>query len=118
VEDYVNINHTKSPIDESSPLSFGINLYHIYYTAAGKKFLQSLEDVNFTNDLNKIKIPSLLIWGQYDFNVPMGLGQSALINLGSSFKQLHIMPHSGHSPFNGDTDLFVQTVINFVEAVR
>lgn len=121
VENYVNINHTTSPLEsgsESSIVSFGINLYHIFYTAAGKKFLQSLEDVSFTNQLYKITIPSLLIWGQYDFNVPMGSGKHALEQLGSAHKELHIMPHSGHTPMNGDTDLFAQTVIAFVEAVR
>ena len=121
VEKYVDINHTSSPLEsgnESSLLSFGINLYHIYNTAQGKKFLQSLEDVSFTNQLYKIKIPSLLIWGQYDFNVPAGSGYNALNNLGSAYKHLFIMPHSGHTPMNGDTDLFAQTVIDFVEAVK
>ena len=121
VEDYVDINHTSTPIEytsPSSPVSFGINLYHLYYTAAGKRFLQSLEEVTYTNQLNKIKIPSLLIWGQYDFNVPVGSGKHALEQLGSSFKHLYIIPHSGHTPMNGDTDLFAQTVIEFVEAVR
>jgi pimeloyl-ACP methyl ester carboxylesterase len=121
VEDYVDINHTKTPIEyasPSSPVSFGINLYHMYYTDAGKHFLQSLEDVGYTNQLYKIKIPSLLIWGQYDFNVPVGSGKHALEQLGSAYKQLHIMPHSGHTPMNGDTDLFAETVIGFVEAVR
>lgn len=120
-ENYVNINHTTSPVEldaESSPTSFGINLYHLYYTAAGKRFLQSLEGVSFTNQLYKIKIPSLLIWGQYDFNVPFQSGINALNNLGSGYKHLFIMPHSGHTPMNGDTDLFAQTVIDFVEAVR
>lgn len=121
VENYVDINHTTSPLEsgsESSLPSFGINLYHIYYTDDGKRFLQSLEDVSFTNQLYKIKIPSLLIWGQYDFNVPIRTGRNALQNLGSSFKHLFIMPHSGHTPMNGDTDLFTQTVIDFVEAVK
>lgn len=121
VEDYVDINHTQTPIEytsPSSPVSFGINLYHMYYTAAGKRFLQSLEDVSYTNQLNKITIPSLLIWGQYDFNVPVGSGHHALEQLGSSYKHLYIMPHSGHTPMNGDTDLFAKTVIEFVEAVR
>jgi proline iminopeptidase len=121
VEKYVDINHITSPLEsgsESSLASFGINLYHIYYTASGKKFLQSLEAVSFTSELKKITIPSLLIWGQYDFNVPMGSGKNALAHLGAAYKQLHIMPHSGHTPMNGDTDLFAKTVIDFIEAVK
>lgn len=121
VEDYVDINHTKTPIEytsASSPLNFGINLYNIYYNGQGKRFLQSLETKTFTEDLSKITIPSLLIWGQFDFNVPVFSAQHALQKLGSSYKQLFMMPHSGHTPMNGDTDLFAQTVKDFVEKFR
>jgi pimeloyl-ACP methyl ester carboxylesterase len=120
-EDYVNINHTVTAIDyfsPSSPISFGANLYYLTYTPAGRKFLQSLEPVTFTNDLYKITIPSVLIWGKYDFIVPSGSGYHALNNLGSSYKHLFIMTQSGHVPMDGNTNLFAQTVIDFVEAVR
>ncbi|MGE5108213.1 MAG: alpha/beta hydrolase, partial [Sphingobacteriales bacterium] len=120
-EDYVDINHTKTTVDYtsvSSPLTFGVNLYHLYYTAEGRKFLQSLEPVTFTEQLYKINIPSLLIWGQYDFTVPVGSGINALNKLGSAYKKLVMMPHSGHTPMNGDTKLFTQTVIDFVETVK
>lgn len=120
-EDYVNINHTKTAVDifsVSSPVSFGVNLYKLYDTNAGVDFLKSLMRASYTNQLNKITIPSLLIWGQYDFTVPMGCGYDALNKLGSSYKKIAIMPHSGHTPMNGDTDLFAQTVSEFIEAVR
>ncbi|MES1218517.1 MAG: alpha/beta hydrolase [Bacteroidota bacterium] len=120
-ENYVDINHTSTALhlfSVSSPLSFGSNLYKLYYTSAGKRFLQSLEPVSFTDQLYKIKIPSLLIWGQYDFTVPVGSGIHALSNLGSSYKHLTMMPHSGHIPMNGDTGLFTQAVIDFVDAVK
>lgn len=120
-ENYVNINHTNPGINYfsvSSPLSLGINYYHLYYTDAGRKFLQSLEPLSYTDQLYKITIPSLLIWGKYDFTVPLGSGTHALANLGSVYKHLVIMPHSGHIPMNGDPDLFEETVSEFIEAVR
>ena len=120
-EKYVNINHTITAVDYtsvSSPLSFGTNLFHIYYTEEGRNFLQSLEPITFTSQLYKIKIPSLLIWGKYDFTVPVGSGINALNNLGSSYKHLVMMPNSGHTPMNGNTKLFADTVIDFVEAVK
>ena len=120
-EDYVNINHTQTAVDlfsVSSPISFGINLLKVDYTEAGQQFLKTLLSASYTNQLNKITIPSLLIWGQYDFTVPMGCGYDALNRLGSSYKQLVLMPHSGHVPMNGDPDLFAQTVTRFIEAVR
>ena len=120
-ENYVNINHTNPGIDffsVSSPISLGVNAYKLYYTTSGRQFLESIEPISYTDQLYKITIPSLLIWGQYDFTVPDGLGSHALANLGSSYKHLVIMPHSGHIPMNGDTDLFAQTVSQFIEAVR
>ena len=120
-EDYVDINHTSTPIDYfsvSSPISFGINLYYLNSSAAGRKFLQSLEPEAFTDQLYKITIPSLLIWGKYDFTVPPGSGVHALNNLGSAYKHLVIMTKSGHIPMNSEPDLFTQTVSEYIEAVR
>ena len=120
-EDYVDINHTGTAIDYfsvSSPISLGINLFYLYNSATGRQFLQSLEPMTYTDQLYKITIPSLLIWGQYDFTVPLGSGIHALNNLGSTYKHLVIMPQSGHVPMNGNTDLFAQTVISFIETVR
>jgi pimeloyl-ACP methyl ester carboxylesterase len=120
-EDYVDINHTSTPIDYfsvSSPISFGINLYNLNNSAAGRKFLQSLEPATFTNQLYKITIPALLIWGRYDFTVPPGSGIHALNNLGSTYKHLVIMTRSGHIPMNSEPDLFAKTVSEYIEAVR
>lgn len=120
-EDYVNINHTKTGVDlfsVSSPVTLGTNLFKLYYTAAGNKFLQEIITASYTDQLNKITIPSLLIWGQYDFTVPVGCGYDALARLSSSYKKIVLMPHSGHKPMDGDTDLFAKTVSDFIEAVK
>jgi len=120
-ENYVNINHTTTAVNyfsPSSPLSFGANLYFLNYTVRGRAFLASLETLSFTDQLYKITIPSLLIWGQYDFTVPSTSGYHALNNLGSSYKHLVLMPESGHVPMDGNTGLFAQTVLQFVTAVK
>jgi pimeloyl-ACP methyl ester carboxylesterase len=120
-EDYVDINHTQTAVklfSASSPASLGANLFRVDYTGAGQKFQKKLLSATYTNQLNKITIPSLLIWGQYDFTVPVGCGYDALNKLSSSYKKLMLMPHSGHVPMNGDPDLFAQTVSQFIEAVR
>jgi pimeloyl-ACP methyl ester carboxylesterase len=121
VESYVDINHTVNPLDYtsvSSPVSYGINLYKIYLTKKGKKFLETLEPISYTNQLEKIKIPSLLIWGKYDFIVPSPLGYQAYDKIGANFKSIFIMPHSGHTPMNGDTEYFAQIVSHFIETLR
>lgn len=120
-ENYVNINHTKTALDlfsVSSPVTLGTNLYKLYFTAAGNDFLKQIIVASYTGQLNKITIPSLLIWGQYDFSVPVGCGYDALNKLGSSYKKLVLMPHSGHTPMDSDPDLFAKTVSDFIEAVK
>ncbi|MEO8854673.1 MAG: alpha/beta hydrolase [Ginsengibacter sp.] len=120
-ESYVNINHTKTAVNlfsVSSPVSLGTNLFKLYFTPAGNKFLQEIITASFTNQLNKITIPSLLIWGQYDFTVPMGCGYDELARLSSSYKKLVLMPRSGHIPMDGDPDLFAKTVSDFIEVVK
>ena len=120
-ETYVAINHTTTAVDlfsVSSPASLGANLFKLYYTPAGKDFLQQIIQTSFTNELHNITIPSLLIWGQYDFTVPMGCGYDALNRLGSSYKKLILIPDAGHSPMDGNPGLFSQTVSDFIEAVK
>ena len=120
-ENYVNINHTKTAVDlfsVSSPVTLGTNLFKLYFTEAGKDFLQQIIVTSYTEQLNKITIPSLLIWGQYDFTVPMGCGYDALTRLGSSSKKMVLMTHSGHTPMDSEPDLFAKTVSDFIEAVK
>ncbi len=120
-ENYVNINHAKTAVDVfsvSSPVTLGANLFKLYYTPAGKDFLQQIIQTSFTSELHNITIPSLLIWGQYDFTVPMGCGYDALNRLGSSYKKLILIPDAGHSPMDGNPDLFTKSVSEFIEAVK
>jgi pimeloyl-ACP methyl ester carboxylesterase len=104
-----------SPEDPSSLL---VNYFKLYYTSAGDKFIESLQNDNYSNQMSKIKIPSLLLWGKYDFTVPSSLGLDAERNLGSEYKKLVIYPHSGHRPMQGDTDAVEDDIIAFVERFK
>jgi pimeloyl-ACP methyl ester carboxylesterase len=68
--------------------------------------------------LYKIKIPSLLLWGQYDFVVPPIVGQDAMANLGSSYKELVLFSRSGHHPLETETDEVENEVIHFIETIK
>ncbi len=72
------------------------------------------EDLSYTNRLNEITLPSLLLWGKYDLVVPPKFGQDALDNLGSSAKELVIFEKSGHSPMFLEPDKFADEVIGFM----
>jgi pimeloyl-ACP methyl ester carboxylesterase len=112
------INTSTQLFSPSSPVSLAMNYYKINNTTAGKKFLESLLTISYTDKLNNITIPTLLLWGQYDFTVPSGCAISAMHNLGAVYKKLIIMPNCGHIPMNNNPDLFAENVANFIEAVK
>jgi len=94
------------------------NYYNLYYTSAGNNFLESLESADYSDQLNKIRIPSLLLWGQYDFVVPPKVGEDAMNSLGSSYKKLVLFSHSGHHPMETETDEAENEIINFIETFQ
>jgi pimeloyl-ACP methyl ester carboxylesterase len=118
-EDYMGIKRNNSilPLSED-PSDQLVNYYNLYYTSSGNDFLKSLETANYSGQLYKVKIPSLLLWGQFDFTVPPDVGEDGITNLGSSFKKLVLFPHSGHHPMETDTDLVEEEIINFIEAFK
>lgn len=73
-----------------------------------------------TNDLKKITIPSLMIWGKYDFVVAPSLGEEMMQELGTpdADKTLLIFDKSGHSPMISETDKFIEVTVNFIEQYR
>lgn len=118
-ESYIGIKQKNSPLflaeDPSDQL---VNYYNLYHTSSGNDFLESLESADYSNQLYKIKIPSLLLWGQFDFTVPPVLGEDGIANLGSSYKKLVLFAHSGHHPIETDTDLVANEIINFIDTFK
>ena len=100
------------------PFSLLVNYYKLYYTSDGDDFVESLQNVNYSNQMNRIKIPSLLLWGKFDFTVPPSLGVDAEKQLGSAYKKLITYPHSGHRPMQGDTEIMEDDIIDFVEKFK
>ena len=76
------------------------------------------EKVAMTDELYKISIPTLLLWGKYDFVVPPALGESAFANISSTEKELVIFDYSGHSPMDTEAARFVDEVVEFVELYK
>lgn len=74
------------------------------------------EVLALTDRLHEITVPTLLLWGKYDFVVPPALGESALENIGTDDKKLVIFEASGHSLMDTEPGLYVDEVSAFVEA--
>jgi proline iminopeptidase len=76
------------------------------------------EKTAMTNELYKINIPTLLLWGKYDFVVPPALGESAYNKISSTDKKLVLFDFSGHSPMDSESAKFVDEVKTFVELYK
>lgn len=74
-----------------------------------------VESTSLTDSLFKITVPSLFLWGKYDFVVAPQLGIDAYNKVSSTDKELVIFQESGHSPMVNEPDLFAQEIIEFVE---
>src|SRR5215831_13319477 len=118
-ESYMGIQQSSSLLSLSGdPAGLLADYYNLYNTSAGNNFLESLNSASYSDQLYKIKIPALLLWGQFDFVVPPVVGEDAMTNLGSSYKKLVLFPHSGHHPMETDTDPVEDEIINFIETFR
>lgn len=71
--------------------------------------------LNLTPNIGQITIPTLLIWGKYDFRVPPKFAQEALTNYGSPQKELLIFDRSAHFVQWNEPELFYEKVRNFIE---
>jgi len=73
-------------------------------------------EVDYTQELNKIKIPSLIMWGKYDLVIPYKQGEEAYNNIGSTKKTWVLFDKSGHSPMMDEYERFENEMIKFIEA--
>lgn len=77
-----------------------------------------VEKSALTDELQKITIPSLFIWGLYDLVVPLQLGVDAFNEVSSTDKKLVIFERSGHSPMINEPEKFSIEVLDFVERTK
>lgn len=85
-----------------------------------KHMLEEMSNLNLTPEMNKIKVPTLILWGRYDFNIPVETGYEAydVIGTAESEKELFIFEESAHSPSFEEPELFVEKVVEFIELFK
>lgn len=81
---------------------------------ANKLMENGIENIALTDSLYKIKIPTLLLWGKYDFVVPPQLGYDAERLIGSTDKELVMYQFSDHSPMNGEGEAYAADILRFI----
>jgi pimeloyl-ACP methyl ester carboxylesterase len=75
--------------------------------------LQAYDHTN-SEELYKLTLPVLLLWGKYDFICPTGLADDIEANIGSTDVQKIIFEHSGHNAAFIELNLFWSEVINWM----
>jgi len=69
-----------------------------------------------TNSLNKINVPTLLIWGENDIEVPLHIPKEIATKIKKS--DLKIISKVGHNSFIDNPDLFTGYVKKFIENIK
>jgi pimeloyl-ACP methyl ester carboxylesterase len=105
--DGIQMPYLTSPVD---PISGGLS----GSITANKLVESGIEDIALTDSLYKITIPSLFLWGKYDFVVPPQLGIDAVNLVSSTDKEYIEYEFSGHSPMNGEGKAFAAAILEFV----
>jgi len=99
----------------NSPYAISVFL-NPYYGIKYNNF--ELWNINLTPEMNKIKIPSLILWGKHDGVFPIVLAHEAYENIGSDNKYLHVFEYSAHNPCFEEPDLFVDRVRIFINEYK
>ena len=73
-------------------------------------------EVDYTEELSKITIPSMIMWGKYDLVIPYNQGEEAYDNIGSTKKTWVFFESSGHSAMMDEHEKFKLKMIEFIEA--
>jgi len=69
---------------------------------------------NIGKSLYKVTIPTLLLWGKYDFVCPKGLMTDIVNKIGSTDVTTKIFDYSGHSPMMNEPEAFWTEVMNWI----
>lgn len=114
INDYLGIGFLptgKVPFHTNDPLIGNFNDNNM-----PMEFREDVLGLSYNSDqLSKITIPSLLIYGKYDSTVPAVIGQRIHDGIASPMKDFTIYSKSGHSPMYTEPDLFVSDVSEFID---
>jgi len=87
-----------------------------YLYSSQASFNNDLHTTQFSSVLYKVTTPTLLLFGQYDFICPQGMGVDLMSRISTSDKKMVISPISGHNLMYQDGVLFCQEVNEFIES--
>ncbi|OFX61039.1 MAG: hypothetical protein A2046_15840 [Bacteroidetes bacterium GWA2_30_7] len=92
-----------------SPITAKINL-----RITSIKMFDEVKNLNLSDQLYKIKIPTIFLWGKYDFVIPVAVGYDGFNKIGATDKQFVLLEKSGHSSMFNEMKPFLSNVISFI----
>jgi pimeloyl-ACP methyl ester carboxylesterase len=96
-------------------LSTTAQLSNVYDSAFIQRFDRQTFDKPTTPNLYKLTLPTLLLWGKYDFVCPPELMDDIKSNISSSDVAEKVLQNSGHSPMNNEEVSFWTTLVDWVK---
>jgi len=75
-------------------------------------------DYSITNQLDQISIPTLFIYGLYDFSAPLNMGLDAYDNIDSRNKEFKVYNSSMHHPFDSEREVFTIDIQQFINRFK
>jgi proline iminopeptidase len=100
---------------QNNNLPITAQLTSTYNSALVLKIDRQAFSVPISENLYKIKLPTLLLWGRYDFVCPIGLKADIKKNIRSTDVTEKTFENSGHSPMGNEPEAFWGTVVNWVK---
>ncbi|MCF6241804.1 MAG: lysophospholipase, partial [Bacteroidales bacterium] len=117
VEEWLKEDNILQESEEGGNSSNIINPVTNYFSgnATNRMLSDEVEATSLTNDLHKITIPVLVLWGKYDLVVTPTLGYDTYNKVSSTVKNFVIFEKSGHSPMNNEWRKFTDEILQFVD---
>jgi pimeloyl-ACP methyl ester carboxylesterase len=81
-----------------------------------EKILRKVVVYDQTEQLKKIKAPTLLIWGENDENVPLRIAREMNSLIKNS--DLKIIENAGHNSYFDSPNLFYGYIANFISNIK
>jgi pimeloyl-ACP methyl ester carboxylesterase len=99
-----------------SPMASWSEFVNTYF-AAGQSLFDQFSYFDLTDDLDRITLPGMLIFGKHDGNVPVEIGMEMDSLLINSPHEFEIFQNSGHSPMLDEPYNFYYSVGRFIDDV-
>jgi proline iminopeptidase len=117
-----NIDLINNYIGTDGPLTAGITAASIRPQSGSynyKLFNKLSQGTDLPNKLPLITIPSLIVFGEWDYNCPPKLADDVMARISSTYKKKIIYPNTEHNPmFNADKVQYWADVKEFINKFK